>query len=57
MLANPPLHAFWLALALRAAGVDAPGTDVAQDIVGAVIGPYWFSLLGLSVALERAPAR
>ena len=55
VLANPPLHAFWLALALRAAGVDVPGTEAAQDIVGAVIGPYGFFLLGLSVALERAP--
>ena len=25
VLANPPLHAFWLALVLRAAGVDVPG--------------------------------
>jgi hypothetical protein len=55
VLANPPLHAFWLALVLRAAGVDVPGTGIAQDIVGAVIGPYGFFLLGLSIALERAP--
>ena len=34
-LANPPLHAFWLALVLRAADVDVPGTAAAQDLVGA----------------------
>lgn len=54
-LANPPLHAFWLALLLRAAGVDVPGTDGARELVGAVIGPYGFFLLGLSIVLERAP--
>lgn len=37
VLANPPLHAFWLALVLRAAGVDVPGTETAQDAVGAVL--------------------
>ena len=53
LLANPPLHAFWLALVLRASGVDVPGTDVARDLAGAVIGPYGFLLLGLSLTLER----
>ena len=53
VLANPPLHAFWLALVLRAAGVTVPGTDAAQEFVGAVIGPYGFLLLGLSLTLER----
>ena len=57
LLANPPLHAFWLALVLRAAGVDVPGTAAAQDLVGAVIGPYGFFLLGLSLSRERAPQR
>jgi predicted permease len=46
VLANPPLHAFWLALVLRAAGVDVPGTATAADLVGAVIGPYGFSCSG-----------
>ncbi len=55
VLANPPLHAFWLALALRAAGVDVPGTGAAEDLVGAVIGPYGFFLLGLSLTLTRVP--
>lgn len=55
LLANPPLHAFWLALVLRAAGVDVPGTDVARAAAGAVIGPYGFLLLGLSLTLERVP--
>ena len=55
VLANPPLHAFWLALVLRAAGVDVPGTDAAQDAVGLVIGPYGFFLLGLSLSFARAP--
>lgn len=55
VLANPPLHAFWLALVLRAAGVEVPGTDVARDVAGAVIGPYGFLLLGLSLTLERVP--
>lgn len=54
VFANPPLHAFWLALVLRAAGVSVPGTDTAQDVVGAVIGPYGFFLLGLSLTLTRA---
>lgn len=53
VLANPPLHAFWLALVLRAAGVDVPGTETAQDVVGAVIGPYGFFLLGLSLTFAR----
>jgi predicted permease len=57
LLANPPLHAFWLALVLRAAGVDVPGTGAAQDFVGTVIGPYGFFLLGLSLTRERAPQR
>jgi predicted permease len=56
LLANPPLHAFWLALVLRAAGVDVAGTDGAQELVGAVIGPYGFFLLGLSITLERTRA-
>ena len=55
MLANPPLHAFWLALVLRAAGVDVPGTGAAKDVVGAVIGPYGFFLLGLSLTFVRVP--
>lgn len=55
LLANPPLHAFWLALVLRAAGVDVPGTTAARDLAGAVIGPYGFLLLGLSLTLERLP--
>lgn len=54
ILANPPLHAFWLALVLRASGVDVPGTGAAQDLVGWVIGPYGFFLLGLSLSLDRA---
>ena len=54
VLANPPLHAFWLALVLRAAGVDVPGTATAADVVGAVIGPYGFFLLGLSLTFARA---
>jgi len=55
LLANPPLHAFWLALVLRAAGVDVPGTNAARDLVGVVIGPFGFLLLGLSLTLERLP--
>ena len=55
MLANPPLHAFWLALVLRAAGVEVAGTDTAEEIVGAVIGPYGFFLLGLSLTFTRSP--
>ncbi len=55
VLANPPLHAFWLALVLRAAGVDVPGTETAQHAVGAVIGPYGFFLLGLSLTFARVP--
>ena len=55
VLANPPLHAFWLALLLRAAGVEIPATDAAQDVVGAVIGPYGFFLLGLSLTFARVP--
>ena len=54
-LANPPLHAFWLALVLRAAGVDVPGVETAEHVVGAVIGPYGFFLLGLSLSFARAP--
>jgi predicted permease len=57
LLANPPLHAFWLALALRAADVHVPGTTTARDLVGTVIGPYGFFLLGLSLTRERAPQR
>ncbi len=57
LLANPPLHAFWLALALRAADVHVPGTTTARDLVGAAIGPYGFFLLGLSLTRERAPQR
>ncbi len=57
LLANPPLHAFWLALTLRALGVEVPGTAAAQDLVGAVIGPYGFFLLGLSLSRERDPQR
>ena len=55
VLANPPLHAFWLALVLRGAGVEVPGTDAAQDVVGAVIGPYGFFLLGLSLMFVGVP--
>lgn len=55
VLANPPLHAFWLALVLRVAGVDVPGIGAAEDLVGAVIGPYGFFLLGLSLTLARVP--
>lgn len=55
VVANPPLHAFWLALVLRAAGVDVPGTGAVERIVGAVIGPYGFFLLGLSLTLTRVP--
>jgi predicted permease len=55
VLANPPLHAFWLALVLRAVGVDVPGTDTVERIVGAVIGPYGFFLLGLSLTLAPMP--
>jgi predicted permease len=55
VLANPPLHAFWLALVLRAAGVDVPGTDTAEHVIGAVIGPYGFFLLGLSLTFTRSP--
>jgi malate permease and related proteins len=54
-LANPPLHAFWLALVLRAAGVGVPGTDTVEALVGSVIGPYGFFLLGLSLTFTRAP--
>ena len=57
LLANPPLHAFWLALTLRALGVDVPGTGDARDLVGAVIGPYGFFLLGLSLSRERGSQR
>ncbi|MDX6437861.1 MAG: malate permease [Gaiellaceae bacterium] len=57
LLANPPLHAFWLALVLRATGVDVPGTASAQHLMGTVIGPYGFFLLGLSLIRERAPQR
>ena len=57
VLANPPLHAFWLALTLRAAGVDVPGTGTVERVVGAAIGPYGFFLLGLSLTLtpSRVP--
>lgn len=55
VLANPPLHAFWLALVLRTAGVEVPGTGAAKDVVGAVIGPYGFFLLGLSLTFTRVP--
>ena len=55
VLANPPLHAFWLALVLRAAGADVPGTDTAEHVIGAVIGPYGFFLLGLSLTFTRTP--
>lgn len=51
LLANPPLHAFWLALALRAADVHVPGTTTARDLVGAAIGPYGFFLLGTGTLL------
>jgi len=34
-----------------------PGTAAAQDLVGVVIGPYGFFLLGLSLAREHAPQR
>lgn len=57
VLANPPLHAFWLALVLRAFGVEVPGTETAEDAVGAVIGPYGFFLLGLSLTFTRAGRR
>ncbi|NUT57013.1 MAG: hypothetical protein HOQ03_13690 [Thermoleophilia bacterium] len=55
VLANPPFHAFWLALVLRAAGVDVPGTGAAESVVGALIGPYGFFLLGLSLTLAPGP--
>ena len=55
LLANPPLHAFWLAPVLRAGGVDVPGTDAARDVASAIIGPYGFLLLGLSLTLQRLP--
>ena len=57
VLANPPLHAFWLALVLRASGVDVPGTGAAARVVGAAIGPYGFFLLGLSLTLSRVLPR
>jgi predicted permease len=57
LLANPPLHAFWLALALRAAHVHVPATTATRDLVGMLIGPYGFFLLGLSLTRERAPQR
>jgi predicted permease len=56
VLANPPLHAFWLALVLRATGVEVAGTDTIERVVGAVIGPYGFFLLGLSLSLAPAPS-
>ena len=32
-----------------------PGTDAAEHVIGAVIGPYGFFLLGLSLTFTRAP--
>lgn len=53
LLANPPLHALVVALALRAAGVHVPFTDEARSLAGALVGPVGFFLLGLSLPLER----
>ena len=51
-LANPPLVAMAAALALRATDTAVPGTAAASDVLGAIVGPSGFFLLGLALPLE-----
>ena len=52
-LANPPLVAMLLALALRSLGIDVPFASEAGSVASALVGPAGFFLLGLSIPFER----
>jgi predicted permease len=53
VLLNPPLWTLIAALSLRAAGVHIPHIGKVEDVAAAVIGPYGFLVLGVSLPLER----
>ncbi len=53
VLLNPPLWALVTALALRAAGVHIPHIGKVEDVAAALIGPFGFLILGVSLPLER----
>lgn len=52
-LANPPLFAMAVALALRALAVDVPLLSETGSVTAAIVGPAGFFLLGLSLSLEE----
>lgn len=54
IVANPPLVAVAVALALRSGDVPTPWADDLRDGAALLIGPVGFLLLGLSVPLGRA---
>jgi predicted permease len=53
VLLNPPLWALIAALSLRAAGVHIPHIGKVEDVAAALIGPFGFLVLGVSLPLER----
>ena len=53
VLLNPPLWTLAVALALRAAGVHIPHIGKVENVAAALVGPFGFLVLGVSLPLER----
>jgi predicted permease len=58
LLANPPLLALVVAVAMRSVGLDLPEASTVHDVAARLVGPAGFLLLGLSIPLRsvRPPA-
>jgi predicted permease len=52
LLLNPPLLALVAALVLRARGVEVPAAATVRDVSAALVGPFGFLMLGLSLSIE-----
>ncbi|HEY6052395.1 MAG TPA: AEC family transporter [Gaiellaceae bacterium] len=52
LLLNPPLLALLAAVVLRSRGVDLPHAGTMRAVSAALVGPFGFLLLGLSLSFE-----
>lgn len=52
LLVNPPLLALLAAVAMRRLGVELPHAAEVRQLSAALVGPFGFLLLGLSLSLE-----
>jgi predicted permease len=52
LLLNPPLLALLAAVAMRQQGVELPAAETVRSVSAALVGPFGFLLLGLSLSLE-----